>query len=91
VDADGGVRREEAMRARSRDVAVVVVLIVAGALAVAIWHPYGRWPALVVALAGLSLAAGIYRARPSAFPLHGKLDAVALESPALESTPAERS
>jgi len=58
------------MRARSRDVAAVVVLIVTGAAALGAWHPYGRWTALVVALAGLAVAAGIYRARPSAFPLH---------------------
>ena len=59
------------MRAHIRDVAVVAVLLVAGLAAVLAWHPLGRWTALLIALAGVLLAAGVYRARPSALPLFG--------------------
>ncbi|MDH2442981.1 hypothetical protein QDR37_03380 [Amnibacterium sp. CER49] len=75
------------MRARSRDVAAVVVLIVAGLVALAAWHPYGRWASLVLALAGLGLAAGIYRARPSAFPLRD--DAAPVGTVSVDTRPSD--
>jgi ABC-type xylose transport system permease subunit len=54
-----------------RDAIVVLVLLVAGFGALLAWHPLGRVPALLVALAGLLIAAGVYRARRPAFPLFG--------------------
>jgi hypothetical protein len=75
------------MRARSRDVAAVVVLIVAGGAALAAWHPYGRWTALVIALAGLAVAAMVYRARPSAFPLHD--DTAPVDTVSVDTTPSD--
>jgi hypothetical protein len=59
------------MRAHIRDVVVVAVLLVTGVAAVLAWQPLGRWTALVIALAGVLLAAGAYRARPLALPLFG--------------------
>src|SRR3954447_5207443 len=62
----------ELLSARIRDVVAVAVLITAGSLAVLAWHPLGRWVALGVALLGLLVAAGVYRARLSAPPPLGK-------------------
>jgi len=59
------------MRAHIRDVVVVAVLVVAALAAVLAWHPLGRWATLLIALAGVLIAAGVYRARPSALPLLG--------------------
>ena len=55
------------MRAHIRDVVAVAVLLAAALAAVLAWHPLGRWTALLIALAGVLVAAGVYRARPSAF------------------------
>jgi hypothetical protein len=62
------------MPARTRDAIAVGVLLAAGVAAVLAWHPLGRWPALVIALAGVLIAAGVYRARRPAFPLFGTAD-----------------
>lgn len=59
------------MPARMGDAIVVLVLLVAGAAALLAWHPLGHLPALLLALAGVLVAAGVYRARPPAFPLRG--------------------
>ena len=57
------------MPARIRDAIAVAVLVVAVLAALLAWHPLGRWAALAIALAGLLIAAGVYRARRPAFPL----------------------
>ena len=54
------------MRAHIRDVVAVAVLLVTAFAAVLAWHPLGRWSALLIALAGVRVAAGVYRARPAA-------------------------
>jgi hypothetical protein len=59
------------MPARIRDSIAVGVLLAAGIGAVLAWHPLGRWVALGIALAGVLIAAGVYRLRPPAFPLIG--------------------
>ena len=59
------------MRAHIRDVVVVTVLILTAFCAVLAWHPLGRWTALLIALAGVLVAAGVYRARPPALRLFG--------------------
>lgn len=57
------------MPARIRDAIVVLVLLAAGVAAMLAWHPLGRWAALIVAFAGVLIAAGVYRARRPAFQL----------------------
>jgi hypothetical protein len=82
-----GRREGELMPARIRDVIVVTVLVAAGILAVLTWHPLGRWGALGIALVGVLVAAGVYRARPSAFPLFGARDIGELEVQELNEPP----
>ncbi|HEV7623345.1 MAG TPA: hypothetical protein VGO26_04365 [Amnibacterium sp.] len=75
------------MPARTRDAIVVAVLVVAAFGAALAWHPLGRWAALLIALAGLLGAAGVYRVRRPAFPLRGERE-IPDEPPGLADTTA---
>jgi hypothetical protein len=71
VGSGAGCREGAIVPARIRDAIAVGVLLAAGLIALLAWHPLGRWIALGIALAGVLAAAGVYRLRPSAFPLFG--------------------
>ncbi|MDQ1531785.1 MAG: hypothetical protein QOE37_1890 [Microbacteriaceae bacterium] len=59
------------MRARRRDAIVVAVLATALFAAVRAWESPGPWVSLVLLVAGMLVAAGVYRARRPAVPLTG--------------------